>query len=177
MIEIKRGFLGDRMIKIKEVKIDGESIFVFNSAIYIFESSEGCTLELDLIVSEVAIRKYQKEETLIVEIELEDNRLISSIMHVKVVPGKLPIINLSYEIDNPDEFPDLLCVNEYDSNFPRIDERITIEEIRKIEMPNEKISLRLNLPIDQVEWLREQKGKDLNQIFKDLIYEYWVKQN
>lgn len=162
------------MATVKTVKIDGEDIYVFNSAIYIFESSKGCTLELDIIVSEVAIRKYQKEDTLIVEIMLDDGGLISSIMHMKVLPGKLPQLNLFCEID-PAEYPHLQRVNENDSEFPNIEEGITLEEIRKVEMPNEKINLRLTLPIDQVEWLQRQKTKDLNEIFSHLIAEYWKK--
>ena len=46
------------MVTVKTVKIDGKSIFVFNSEIYIIESIEGYTLELDIIVSEVTLRKY-----------------------------------------------------------------------------------------------------------------------
>ena len=41
------------MVAVKSVKVDGESIHVFNSAIYIFEASSRLTLELDMIVSEV----------------------------------------------------------------------------------------------------------------------------
>jgi hypothetical protein len=33
-------------------------------------------------------------------------------------------------------------------------------------MPNEKVTLKLTLPIDQVEWLKEQKTKELNAIFQ-----------
>ncbi|WP_254179177.1 hypothetical protein [Cytobacillus oceanisediminis] len=62
------------MAGIKSINLDGEEIYVFNSAIYIFESSEGSTLEVDLIVSEVTLRKYQDRESLITEIELEDGR-------------------------------------------------------------------------------------------------------
>ncbi|WP_428911472.1 hypothetical protein [Niallia sp. Krafla_26] len=165
------------MVNVKSVKIDGEMIHIFSSAIYMVESSKGCTLELDLIVSEVTIRKYQKEETLIVEFELEDNRLFSAIMHVKVLSGRLPIMNLFCEVDDLNEFSGIQVVNEYDAEFPSVDERITIEEIRKVEMPTEKINLKLILPIDQVEWLRTQKGRNLSQIFTKLIYDYWKEQN
>jgi hypothetical protein len=44
---------GSIVTKIKSVKIDGEGIYIFNSALYIFESSTGFTLELDMIVTEV----------------------------------------------------------------------------------------------------------------------------
>lgn len=166
------------MVSVKTVKIDGEDIYVFNSEIYIVESIEGYTLELDLIVSEVTVRKYQKEDTLIVEIELEDGQVISSIMDVKVLPGKLPQLNLFCEIGDPDDYPTLRVVNENDSEFPNVEKTsITIEEIRKIEMPNEKITVRLNLPIDQVEWLQQYKGKELSEIFKGLIYDFWSRQN
>ena len=74
-----------------------------------------------------------------------------------------------------EEYLDFHIVNENDSSFPNLEEGITIEEIRKVEMPNEKITLKLNLPIDQTEWLSKQKVKDLNNIFKELIYEYWGK--
>ena len=56
------------------------------------------TLELDMIVSEVAVKRYKNEENLIVEIELEDGRIISSIMHVKVLSGRLPQLNVYVEL-------------------------------------------------------------------------------
>ena len=149
------------MVTVKTVKIDGKSIFVFNSEIYIIESIEGYTLELDIIVSEVTLRKYQREDTLIVEIE----------------PGKLPQLNLFCEIVNLNDYPTLRVVNENDSEFPNVEKTsITIEAIRKVEMPNERINVRLNLPIDQVEWLQKHKSKELNQIFKELIYDFWRQQ-
>ena len=43
-------------------------------------------------------------------------------------------------------------------------------------MPNEKVTLKLNLPIDQIEWIAKQKNTDLNELFKEMIYEYWKKQ-
>lgn len=157
------------MIGLKSVKIDGESIHVFNGAIYIFVSSLGYTLQLDLIVSELVVKRYQNENHLIVEIELEDGRIISSIMQLKALPGGLPQLNLFCDIEDTDEYPDLHIVNESDSVFPDIEAGITLEEIRKVEMPNEKITLKLNLPIDQVEWLKRQKTKDLNVFFEELL--------
>ena len=67
-------------------------------------------------------------------------------------------------------------MTENDSFFPNIEEGITIEDIRKVEMPNEKVTLKLNLPIDQIEWIAKQKKQDLNELFKEMIYEYWKKQ-
>ncbi|KAA9028428.1 hypothetical protein [Niallia endozanthoxylica] len=164
------------MAAVKLVKIDGESIHVFNSAIYLFESSTGFTLELDMIVSEVAVKKYKNEKNLIIEIQLDDGRIISSIMYVKALVGRLPQLSLFCEINDPNEYPDLDRIHENDSEFPNIEDGITIEEIRKVEMPIEKISLKLKLPIDQVEWLQEQKTADLHRFFKDVIYDYWRKQ-
>ncbi len=86
------------MVAVKSVKVDGESIHIFKSAIYIFESSEGYTLQLDVIVSEVVVKKYQKEENLIIEIELEDGKIIESIMHLNILPGGLPQLNLFCEL-------------------------------------------------------------------------------
>lgn len=163
------------MVAVKSVKIDGEIIYVFKSMIYIFESSSVFTLELDMIVSEVAVKRYKNEETLIVEIELEDGRIISSIMHVKVLTGRLPQLNVYMELGDLDEYPDFHIVHEDESSFPNLEEGITIEEIRKVEMPNEKITLKLTLPIDQTEWLIKLKVKDLNNIFRELIYKYWEK--
>jgi hypothetical protein len=54
---------------------------------------------------------------------------------------------------------------------------ITLEEIRKYEMPDEKITLKMKLPIVQVEWLKMQKNEDLTEIFKEAIYDYWKKHN
>jgi hypothetical protein len=164
------------MVVVRTVKIDGEPIHVFNSAIYIFESSSGFTLDVDLIVSEVVKKRYINEKSLIVEIELEDGRIINSIMHVKVLTGKLPQLNLYIEIDKADEYPGFLMVNEA-SLFPNIEEGITLEEIRRVEMPNEKITLKLNLPIEQTEWLMKQKKSDLDEMFKEIIYDYRKKRN
>ncbi|WP_026572950.1 hypothetical protein [Bacillus sp. UNC438CL73TsuS30] len=164
------------MVRIKTVKVDGESIHIFNSAIYIFESDGRYTLQLDLIVSEVAVKKYKKEDTLIMEIELEDGRIIHSIMYVKILPGGLPQLNLFCGLDDTDEYEDFRYVNENDSWYPNIEEGITIKEIRKIEMPDEDISLKLKLPIDQVEWLKSQKKARLHEMVKEFIYEYWEKE-
>ncbi|MCL6573492.1 MAG: hypothetical protein K6T88_17700 [Bacillus sp. (in: Bacteria)] len=72
------------MDNVRSVKIDGESIHIFKSAVYIFESSSGLTLVVDLIVSEVVVNKYKKVENLIIEIELENSRIINLIMHLKI---------------------------------------------------------------------------------------------
>jgi hypothetical protein len=165
------------MITVKVVKIDGEDIHIFNSAIYILESNSGYTLELDIIVSEVVVRKYRQEENLIVEIELQDGRMITSYMNLKSLSGGLPQLNLFCELNDIGEYKDFQIVNENDLSFPDIQEGITIEEIRKYEMPNEKVTLKLNLPIDQVEWLKNQKSRDLTEIFKEAIYDYWRKYN
>ena len=158
--------------KVKTVKIDGEEIYIFNSAIYIFESTYSNTLELEMIVSEVTLKKYRNEDTLIVEIELHDGALINSIMHVKILPGRLPQLHMFCEIDDPDEYSGVERVNENDSWFPNIEEGITIEDIRKVEMPVEDVSLKLKLPIDQVEWLKKQKKQTLNDLIKEMIYEH-----
>jgi hypothetical protein len=164
------------MAVVKSVKIDGEKIHIFNSAIYIFESHSGYTLELDLVVSEVTERKYKKEQNLIIEIELENGRLIDSIMHVKTLSGGLPQLNLFCDLEEIDEFDDLNRVSESSSWFPNVEEGVTLEEIRKVEMPNENISLKLNLPINQVEWLKKQKKASLNEMLNEFISEYWKKQ-
>jgi hypothetical protein len=160
------------MVGVKSVKIDGKDIHIFNSAIYIFEAGSGFTLELDMIVSEVVLKKYKDEENLFVEAELEDGRAISTIMHVKTLPGGLPQLNLFCEIDDTEDYEDFPSVTENGSWFPNIEEGITLEEIRAVEMPNEKVTLKLNLPVDQVEWLKKQKTRDLNGIFKELLFGY-----
>jgi hypothetical protein len=159
------------MVVVKSVKIDGENIHVFKSVIYFFESNTGSTLQLDMIVSELAVKKYKEFENVIVEIELEDGRVLNSIMHLKIFQGRLPLLNLFCELDDIQEFENIKVVHEEDSWFPNIEEGITIEDIRKVEMPIEEVRLKLKLPIDQVEWLKEQKPKDLNEVFKEMIYE------
>ena len=165
------------MVEVKSVKIDGESIHVFNSAIYIFETSTGYTLELGIIVSEIVVNKYKSEENLILEIELLDGRLINTIMHLQDLSGGLPRLNLYCELNEIEEYQDFLMVNEDHLMFPNIEEGITLEEIRKYEMPDEKITLKMKLPIVQVEWIKMQKNEDLTEIFKEAIYDYWKKQN
>lgn len=168
---------GRKMVRVKSVKIDGEAIHVFKSMIYIFESNSRFTLELDMIVSEVVLKRYKNETTLILEIELDDGRLISSIMNVHFLSGRLPQMNAFMDVEDPDEFFDFQRINENDSSYPDLEEGITLEEIRKVEMPNEKVSLKLNLPIDQIEWLKAQKSQELNAIFKEFIYYYWNKRS
>lgn len=165
------------MVVLKSVKIDGESIHVFKSVIYIFESNSGFTLQLDMIVSELVVKKYKEFENLIVEIELEDGRILNSIMHLKIFQGRLPLLNLFCELDDIQEYENIKVVNEDDDWFPNVEEGITIEDIRKVEMPIEEARLKLKLPIDQVEWLKNQKTKDLNDIFKEMIYELWKSQD
>lgn len=163
------------MVEVKSVKIDGEDIHLFNSAIYLFESSIGYTLELGMIVSEVVFRKYEHEENLIVEIELQDGRVINSIMHLQRLPGALPQLNLFCDLDDIEEYQDFQIIKEGESSFPNIEEGITLEEIRKYEMPNEKVNLKLTLPIDQVEWIATQKKETLTTIIREAIYDYWKK--
>ena len=163
------------MAGIKSINLDGEEIYVFNSAIYIFESSAGNTLEVDMIVSEVTLRKYQNRESLITEIEMEDGGLISSFMFLKSVPGKLPRLSLFCELDPDEPYEGILRISEEQQDFPDIEAGITLEEIRKVEMPNEKITLKLNLPINQVEWLKEKKNRELNGLFRELLGEYLEK--
>lgn len=165
------------MAKVKSVKFDGELIHVFNSAIYVFESGQDLTLQLDMIVSEVVVKKVQQIENVIAEIELEDSRMIDSIMHVKIIPGVLPQLSLFVELDDKEDYEFLEVVNENDAWFPNIEEGITIDDIRKVEMPDEEIRLKLKLPIDQVEWLKAQKKTRLTELLKAIIYEYWEKDN
>jgi hypothetical protein len=162
-----------RMVVVKSVKIDGDTIHVFKSVVYIFESSSGCTLQMDMIVSELVLKKYKEFENVIVEFELEDGRILNSIMHLKIFQGRLPLLNLFCEIDDVQEYEKIKVVHEDDSWFPNIEEGITLEDIRKVEMPIEEVRLKLKLPIDQVEWLRNQKTKELNEIFKEMIYDLW----
>ncbi|MBM7692036.1 hypothetical protein JOC77_001463 [Peribacillus deserti] len=164
------------MAKVKTVKIDGEEIYIFNSAIYIFESSKGYSLELGMIISEIVEQKYKKEENLFVEIELEDGREIHMIMHTGGVNGKLPQLQLYGELDDPEDYPNLMRVNENQADFPDIEKGISIEDIRKVEMPDVKVKLTATLPIDQSEWLKSLKKDKLNDILKEMIYEYWEKQ-
>ncbi|MHC0039415.1 hypothetical protein [Pseudoneobacillus sp. C159] len=165
------------MVSVTSVKIDGISIHFFNSAIYIFESNSGSTLQLDLVVSEVTVRKHKEFENLIIEIELDNGRNIHSIMHLKILPSKLPQLNLFCELDDWQEYADINRLNENDFSFPNIEEGITLEEIRNVEMPDEEIRLKLKLPINQVEWINKQKKQSLNEIFKEMIDEWWKREN
>lgn len=168
--------MGEQLMdSVKTVKIDGEDIHIFNSAIYIFESSSGYTLELNMIVSEVVVNKYRKIDNVIVEIELEDGRFINTIMHGKTLKGGLPQLHLYCEIDNKDEFGELQIVNENESWFPNIEEGITLEEIRQVEMPFDVIRLKLQLPIDQIEWLKKQNKSRLNELISEMIHKNWGK--
>lgn len=164
------------MAEVKSVKIDGEFVHIFDSSIYIFQSGTGLTLELAMIVSEIAVRKYCNEENFIVEIELEDGRLINTIMHLQGFSGGIPQLNLYCVLDDIDEYHDFYVVKEDNPVFPKIGDGITLAEIRKYEMPYEKVTLKLTLPIDQTEWLAKQKKADLERIFKEAIDDYLRKE-
>ncbi len=158
------------MVKVKSLKIDGENIHVFNSAIFIFEASSGLTLECNIIVTEVVVKKYPRDENVIVEIELEDGRLINSIMMLSTIQGGLPQLHLCCDLDDDiGEYGDFDRVNEHDTRFPNIEEGITLEDIRKVDMPIEAITLKLKLPIDQVEWLKKQKKNVLEKMLTEFI--------
>jgi hypothetical protein len=158
---------------VKSVKIDGEDLHIFNSSISIFEASAGNTLELDLIISEVAAKKYQNMNNYIIEAELENGIVLNEIMHGKVMHGRLPQLHLFNDIDDPSDYDGIPIVNENDSWFPNLEEGITLAEIRKVEMPIEEVSLKLKLPIDQVEWLKKQKKQKLNEWLIEVIYASW----
>lgn len=161
-----------RMEKVKSVILDGEEIHVFNSAIYLFETNTTVTLELNVIVSEIVTNKYKHVDNLIVEIELEDGRMINSIMSVTVMQGRLPQLHIFCDIDDLDEYKGLSILNENNSSFPDIEEGITLEEIRKVEMPLEDITLKLKLPIEQVEWLRKLKKKEVTDMMEEFLIYY-----
>ncbi|RSK28789.1 hypothetical protein EJF36_18970 [Bacillus sp. HMF5848] len=160
------------MVGVKSVLIDGEPVYMFNSAIYIFDSASERTLEVDMIVSEITLKKYKDRESLIAEIELEDSRVINSFMFLKSIPGKLPRLNLSCGLDEGDSYEGVLTVSENDLEFPDIEVGLTLEDIRKVEMPTEKITLKLTLPIDQVEWLKSQKNRDVQRVISELLYQH-----
>ncbi|NMD70379.1 hypothetical protein HHO41_08740 [Bacillus sp. DNRA2] len=164
------------MVQVKTVVIDGEPIHFFNSAIYIFESSNSYSIELTMVVSEIVVAKYNQIENLFLEIELTDGRLFNFLMHQQGDSGGLPKLNLFCEVGNIEEYYDFQIIHESDPNFPDIEAGLTIEEIRKHEMPNVKVNLKLTLPIDQAEWLSKQKKKDLEHLIRETIYEYWDKQ-
>ncbi|UGB32904.1 hypothetical protein [Metabacillus sp. B2-18] len=63
-------------------------------------------------------------------------------------------------------------MNESNSSFPDIEEGITLEEIRKVEMPLEDITLKLKLPIDKVEWLRKLKKKEVTDMMEEFLIYY-----
>ncbi len=159
------------MVRVESVRIDGEAIHIFGSAFYVFETVDsGSFLQLDVVVSEVVLRRYRGEASLIVEVELCDGRVFGSIMELETVPGGLPQLNFICAVDDAEEYRGFLRVSENDlMSLPNIEEGITLEEIRAVEMPNEKVTLKLNLPIDQVEWLKRQKAKDLNKLIGEFI--------
>ncbi|MCM3567614.1 hypothetical protein [Neobacillus mesonae] len=163
------------MAEVRSVKIDGEKLYIFNGVIYIYESTEGFSLQLDIIVSEVVVKRYKDLDNLIVEIELDDGRVIDAIMHVNSLQGGLPQLNLYVELEDSHEYGDLDVVNENEAWSSNLEEGITLEEIRKVEMPEEVVKLKLKLPIDQAEWLVKQKKPVLNELFKEFINEYWKK--
>ena len=63
-------------------------------------------------------------------IELQDGRVLNTIMHKHGLVGGLPLLSFFSELYDIEDYPDFQMVNENDSSIAKIEEGITLEDIR-----------------------------------------------
>jgi hypothetical protein len=166
---------------IKSVKLNDEPIHVFDYNWYIYDHEDGdYDLNLELIITEIVAGKFNFEDKVNVSLrydnEEEQNLLMSVDSVIEVGHPEIPTIDFSGPIDDPKEFEGLRIVKWKTSyeEYRFHKEDITIEEIRKVEMPNRdvNINLNLNLPIDLQEWVEQNEGK-VKEIIEESLYNFW----
>lgn len=90
----------------------------------------------------------------------------------EVGKAEIPNLELCVRIEDPEEFKELKMVN-WNTPIEEYSLRsdITIEEIRKIEMPNRKVEIESTLPIDLEEWVFYNED-NISEILKEALYDY-----
>jgi hypothetical protein len=172
------------MKTIKSISFNDEMIHVFESLMYIFdlsnENGAGYGLHLELITTELTIRKYRYQENILVDLTYTNGELQTLVMHVDHSEegghGEIPEMSLYVSISSPKEFPELAIVNwdTPDEEYPRLQKTISLTEIRAVEMPYENVRLDAELPIDLSEWTHENRD-NLSEMLTEALYDYWKK--
>jgi hypothetical protein len=176
---------GDNKMKtIKSISFNDEPIHVFESLMYIFDLSDeygpGYGLHLELITTELTIRKYRYQENILVDLTYTNGELQTLVMLVDHTEegghGEIPEMSLYVSIRNPKEFPELAIVN-WDTEqdvYPELQKNISLTEIRAVEMPYENVRLDAELPMDLSEWTHENRD-NISEIITEALYDYWKK--
>jgi hypothetical protein len=176
---------GDNKMKtIKSISFNDEPIHVFESLMYIYDSSneygQSYGIHLELITTELAIRKYRYQENILVDLTYTNGELQTLVMHVDHSEegghGEIPELSLYVSIRSPEEFPELAIVNwdTPDEEYPNLQKNISLTEIRSVEMPYESVRLDAELPIDLSEWTHENQD-NLSEILTEALYDYQKK--
>ncbi|WP_028392736.1 hypothetical protein [Bacillus cihuensis] len=165
------------MPQIKRVKINGEEIRLLNNVLYLhYSEGDGYSLLLDTVITEVDARKYSHKDKAEVLLRYDDDKEESLDMFItgvtEVGNGDVPVLELEVNIDNHEKFRNLEVVNgdSIECKFPDPTVGITIEEVRKIDMPSDKIDITAILPIDLKEWLHS--NNNISEILKEALYDY-----
>ncbi|MEH7157458.1 hypothetical protein [Neobacillus drentensis] len=163
-------------MEIKSIKINDEMIHIFDYALFIFDGNENdYSLSLDIMVSEVVALKFYNEDKVKVCWQYnngEEQTFMMNLDHVTEVGNtEIPELNLTVDIDNPKDFWWLKTVNfDTKEEYPSLRKDITIDEIRKVEMPDRELDLTVMIPIDLEEWL--YRSDNQSEILKEALYDY-----
>ncbi|MDQ0975878.1 hypothetical protein QFZ31_005756 [Neobacillus niacini] len=165
------------MKDIKYVRINEELIHVFDYVRYVYDNEIGdCFFHLDLIVTEVVIIKYVFDQEVKVSLVYNNGEEHTFTMLVQGVTevgnAEIPILELCVKIDDPEKFQELKIV-KWDTPLEEysLGNNITIEEIRRIEMPNREVQFEATLPIDLEEWVYSNRHK-ISTILTEALTDY-----
>lgn len=169
---------------INKVQINGEAIHVFDYICYFIKSAENdYRLNIELVVSEVVAKKYYRHGQIDVQLTYENEEvemLIMDIDYLEEVSGdaEIPIMELGATLTSIEGYEDIKVYDDSviwneDRGWPRVTPSVTIEDIRRVEMPDEEIdiSMTLTLPIDLTEWIHKN-NVNFEEILKEALYEY-----
>lgn len=169
------------MRKITTIKLNNQEEHIYSYEMYIFDEEEdGYDFHIEVVISEIVAEKYYEASEIDVTIIYENNEEKQLSMKVfditQVGNAEVPILHLCKESINIDEYRDLRVFNVDNYEVRDIKSDLTIEDIRKVEMPLSEVYTTLILPIDQTEWI-DWTGEGINEMLSEAIYDYWKKKN
>ncbi|MES1047224.1 hypothetical protein FOA22_22480 [Heyndrickxia oleronia] len=172
------------MSKIVTVKFDNEPVHVFDSTIYIYQNeSNKFGLNLEFIITEIVAKKYHYyRDKVNVTFELSNGMIKNYPMSVEDVTevgnAEIPVIFLHTDIPSIEGFEDVIILDDdtFNEKYPELNKNISIEEIRKVEMPKEDVDIEVNLPIDLAEWIYANE-KNMSAILEEALHDYWKKKS
>lgn len=167
---------------INKVQINGEAIHVFDYIWYLIKITENdYRLNIELVVSEVVAKKYYRHGEIDVQLTYENEEVETLIMDIDYLEGvsgdaAIPIMELGVTLTSIDGYEDIKVYDDSviwreGGEWPRVSPSVTIEDIRKIEMPDEIIDISVTLPIDLTEWIHTNHD-NIGEILKEALYDY-----